>query len=383
MAKQGYKILDSDMHVFEPHDLYLNYMNPRWGERIPRGKPRTRHGQIKFSFADNRPVRPSGTQALSATSPRNNSGESSPGEAEVAHRYARPLARDYDAISQLEAMDEEGLDAAVLFRTFPLHCDDSLEPEYANDLCRAWNSWMADFCKADPRRLRPSALITLHDVDLAVEETRRAISDLGAIGLCLVPEPSNGRHIHDRHYDPVWREAERLGVPICFHPAASPNQDQAVHRFKGHANEAVLINAFRNPIELMFALGSFCAGGVLERFPGLRVAFLEGNCSWLPWALYRLDERWEMRKGYCNEPMSRRPSDYFLRQCFISVDVEENLVADVIQRIGDDNLVISTDYPHADSHWPNAIDDFMAVEMPSAARRKILWDNCARLYGVS
>ncbi len=382
MAKNGYRIFDSDMHVFEPHDLYLKYMNPRWGERIPRGAPRTRHGQIKFTFADSKPVRPSGTQALAGTAPKKNGEESSPGEAAVAARYAKPFARSYDAVSQLAAMEEEGLDVAVLFRTFPLHCDDSLEAEYANDLCRAWNNWMADFCKTDPKRLRPSALITLHDVDLAVEETRRAISELDAIGLCLVPEPSNGRHIHDRYYDPVWREAEKLGAPICFHPAASPNQDQAVHRFKGHANEAVLINAFRNPVELMLAVGSFCAGGVLERFPNLRVAFLEGNCGWLPWALYRLDERWEMRKGYCNEPMSLRPSDYFLRQCFISVDVEEDLVTDVIKRIGDDNVVISTDYPHADSHWPNAVNDFMAIEMPSESRKKILWDNCARLYGV-
>jgi predicted TIM-barrel fold metal-dependent hydrolase len=382
MAKNGYKILDSDMHVFEPHDLYLNYMNPKWGDRIPRGQPRKKHGQIKFTLADGNPIRSSGTQALAATSPHPHKGESSPGEAEVAHRYAKPLASDYDAVSQIEAMDVEGLDVAVLFRTFPLHCDDSLEAEYANDLCRAWNNWMADFCKADPKRLRPSALITLHDVDLAVVETKRAITELGAIGLCLVPEPANGRHIHDRYYDPVWREAEKLGVPVCFHPAASPNTEQAVHRFKGQSNEAVLINAFRNPIELMLAVGSFCAGGVLERFPKLRVAFLEGNCSWLPWALYRLDERWEMRKGYCNEPMSLRPSDYFMRQCFISVDVEEDLVADVIQRIGDDNLVISTDYPHADSHWPNAVDDFMGLEMPSSARKKILWDNCARLYGV-
>ena len=382
MAKQGYRILDSDMHVFEPHDLYLRYMNSKWGDRIPRGQPRKTHGQIKFTFADGRPIRSSGTQALAATSPKQNPEESSPGEAEVAQRYAKPLARRYDAVSQLEAMDEEGLDVAVLFRTFPLHCDDALEPEYANDLCKAWNNWMVDFCKADARRLRPSALITLHDVDMAVDEIRRAITELGAIGLCLVPEPANERHIHDRYYDPVWREAEKLQVPICFHPAASPNQDQAVHRFKGHSNEAVLINAFRNPVELMFALGSFCAGGVLERFPNLRVAFLEGNCGWLPWALYRLDERWEMRKGYCNEPMSRRPSDYFLRQCFISVDVEEDLVNDVVKRIGDENVVISTDYPHADSHWPNAVNHFMAMEMPNTSRKKILWDNCARLYGV-
>src|SRR3989475_5931007 len=286
MARNGLKILDSDMHVFEPHDLYVKYMNTKWGDRVPRAEPRKRHGQVKFKFGDGRPLRVSGIDAIPAAPKTDAPVESSPGEAKVAQRYEKSFRHDYDPVSQLEAMDDEGVDVAVLFRTFPLHCDDSLEAEYANDLCRAWNSWMADFCKADSKRLRPSALITLHDVDLAVDEIRRAVTELGAIGLCLVPEPINGRHIHDRYYDPLWREAEKLAAPICFHPAASPNQDQAVHRFKGHANEAVLINAFRNPVELMFALGSFCAGGVLERFPNLRVAFLEGNCSWLPWVLY-------------------------------------------------------------------------------------------------
>ena len=66
------------------------------------------------------------------------------------------------------------------------------------------------------------------------------------------------------------------------------------------------------------------------------------------------------------------------------MDVDEDLVRDVIRRIGNDNIVISTDYPHADSHWPNAIDSFMAVEdLSSDSRRKILWDNCARLYGIN
>jgi len=75
--------------------------------------------------------------------------------------------------------------------------------------------------------------------------------------------------------------------------------------------------------------------------------------------------------------------DLKLSQCFISVDVEEVLVGDVLKRIGDDNVVISTDYPHADSHWPDAVNHFMAVDLPNASRRKILWDNCARLYGVA
>jgi len=384
MARNGFKILDSDMHVFEPHDLYLRYMNPKWGDRVPRGEPRKRHGQIKFKLGDGRPLRVSGIDAIPAA-PKASSAmiESSPGEAKVAHRYEKSFRRNYDPASQVEAMDEEGLDVAVLFRTFPLHCDDTLEPEYANDLCRAWNNWIADFCKEQSRRLKPSALITLHDVDMAVDEARRAVKELGAVGLCLVSEPINGRHIHDRAFDPLWAEAERLGVAVCFHPAASPNQEQVARNLAGHPNDGVLVNVFRNPVELMLAVGKFCAGGVLERFPKLRVAFLEGNCSWLPWLLYRLDERSDLRREFASEPLSLKPSEYFLRQCFISVDVDENIVSDVIRRIGGDNIVISTDYPHADSHWPHAIDSFMAIEgINSNSRRKILWENCARLYGI-
>jgi hypothetical protein len=126
MARDGFKILDSDMHVFEPHDLYLKYMNPKWGDRIPRGEPRKKHGQIRFTYADGKPIRSSGVQALSSTTPKPIPGEAAPGEDSVAHRYDKPLRQNYDAFSQLEAMNEEGLDVAVLFRTFPLHCDDSL-----------------------------------------------------------------------------------------------------------------------------------------------------------------------------------------------------------------------------------------------------------------
>lgn len=375
MAKNGFKILDSDMHVFEPHDLYLKYMDPKWGDRIPRGEPRTRHGQTKFKFGNGEMVRGSGIGGKS---------QQTPGEEMVAHRYQRPLSRNYDAVSQVEAMDVEGLDVAVLFRTFPLHCDDRLEPEYANDLCRAWNSWIADFCKESPERLKPSALITLHDVDLAIDEARRAVTELGAICLCLVPEPVRGRHIHEHMFDPVWREAERLNVPICFHPAANPQMDQVARRFEGFPNAGLLVNAFRNPVELMLAVGAFCGGGILERFPKLRVAFLEGNCSWLPWLLYRLDERWELRQSFCDEPLSLNPSEYFLRQCFIATDIEEDLVADVVRKLGDENIVISTDYPHADSRWPEAIETFMEIEgLSETSRRKIFWDNCARLYNVA
>ena len=369
--KNGFRCCDSDMHVYDAANLYAKYMNPKWGDRIPRGQRNGKHGRVEFSIAG-------GKETL-----RGISDVIDHGQKQVADRYDFAVAREYDAVSQVEAMEREGLDVAVLFRTSPLHCDERLEAEYANDLCRAWNNWIADFCKENPQRLKASALITLHDVELAVEEVRRVVQQLGIRALSLCPEPINGRRIHDRCFDPLWAEIENLGVALCFHPPARPKQEQVANKFFGHPNANIVALALRNPLELIQAVASFCAGGILEKFPKLRVAFLEGNCAWLPWLLYRLDERAKLHGPLADVPLSRKPSDYFLEQCFISVDPDEYLVTDVIKRIGDDNLVVSTDYPHIDAHFPHAIDEFLEIDgLTEDNRRKILWDNCARLYNL-
>lgn len=369
--KNGFRAFDSDMHVYDPAFLYEKYMNPKWGDRIPRGRRNGRHGRVEFSIGAGRETLRAVTDVIDH------------GQKQVADRYDFAVARDYDAVSQLEAMDREGLDMAVLFRTSPLHCDETLEPEYANDLCRAWNDWIADFCKENPQRLKASALITLHDVDLAVDEVRRVFSRLGTTALSLCPEPINGRRIHDRYFDPLWEEIVKLDMALCFHPPARPKQDQVANKFFGHPNASIVALALRNPVELIQAVASFCAGGVLEKFPSLRVAFLEGNCAWLPWLLYRLDERSRLHGPLADVPLSRKPSEYFLHQCFISVDPDEYLITDVVNRLGDDNLVVSTDYPHIDAHFPHAIDEFFEIGgLSDANRRKILWDNCERLYNI-
>ncbi len=371
MARNGYQVFDSDMHVYDAQNLYEKYMNPKWGERIPVGSARSKHGRIVFSLGNGTVMRP-----------REKLLEH--GEDKVADRYGYALEHGYDAPSQVVAMDNEGLDVAVMFRTSPLHCDDSFEAEYANDLCRAWNDWIAAFCGERPERMKASGLLTLHDVDMAVDEARRAVTELGVVGLSVCPEPVNGRRIHDRYYDPLWAEIDRLKVPLCFHPPANPKQQQVAREFYGHPNSSVIAMALRNPIELQLAVSAFCGGGVLEKFPTLKVAFLEGNCAWLPWLLYRLDERAELHGALTDVPLSRKPSEYFLDQCYISVDVDEYLVTDVVGRLGDDNIVISTDYPHIDAHYPHAVEEFMETPgLSNSSLKKILWDNCARLYGVS
>jgi predicted TIM-barrel fold metal-dependent hydrolase len=127
---------------------------------------------------------------------------------------------------------------------------------------------------------------------------------------------------------------------------------------------------------------SLTAGGVLERFPKLRVALLEGNCSWAPWLLYRLDEHYEWVGRYEAPDLRMKPSEYFRRNCFLAVEADEETVDQYVERFGDDNLVFSTDYPHADSKYPHAVEAFTHLPLSAASQRKILWDNFSRLYGI-
>lgn len=382
--KQGFQILDADLHVIEPYDLYLKYMDPKWGDRIPRAEPRTlQAGDIyDFRTADGSPVRKPWREAPPKDALTPSSLRMEHRKAQIAPYYKEAVTRQFDPVSQLKAMDREGVDVAVLFRTFPLHADESQEPEYANALCQAWNNWITDFCKENPRRLKAAGLITLHDANLAIAESRRLVKELGHVGLCMIPQPVNGRHVQDEYFDPLWTAIEELGVPVCFHPTAGNNQPCAENVFLGHKPK-LLVSAFAQPLGNLMGMAEFIVGGILERHPRLKVGFLEGNCGWLPWLLYRLDEYWEIQGEDEEVPLSLKPSEYFHRQCFIHIDVDEYVGMDVIRRLGADNFFFSTDYPHFDSRFPHAIEKFLALEgIDAQSKRKILWDNPARMYNL-
>ena len=116
---------------------------------------------------------------------------------------------------------------------------------------------------------------------------------------------------------------------------------------------------------------------MLERHPALRVAFLEADCSWLPWLLYRIDDQ---PAKYLESELPLHLSEHFLRQCVISMEADEAAARDVMTNYGDGLLVISADYPYPDSPFPHTMDEFFEIEIPDAMRRRVLWDNCTRLY---
>ena len=295
-------------------------------------------------------------------------------------------ATGFDASTSLSAMDKEGIDVAVMFRTTAsmFVSKDSLDAKLSLEICKAFNDWVSEYCKDDPERMKPTSIVPQQDPELAAQEARRSVEKLGSVGVVMLPMPVAGRHPHDPEFDVLWAEAERLGVPICFHgTSGAVSHDYVGGRFAGHPAYRSILHSTVFPIELMMAMSSMIMGGVMERFPKLKVAFLEGNCSWLPWWLYRLDDQWEKFGPGEEVDLSLRPTDYFLRQCWISVDADEVLSEDVVSRLGDDNIVFSTDYPHPDSAYPHATEELLSIDgLSSATKKKILWDNCAKLYGI-
>lgn len=376
MAKAGFKVLDSDMHVMEPPDLWQRYIDPAFRDRAPvfKGDPMS-HG-----FANRWQVEGKVFPAHSETKART---QSLAGRHEhISDRFAEARARQFDAPSQLKALEVEGIDIAVLFRTFGAHVIalDGMEGDLALAICQAFNNWLADFCATDPSWLKGAAQMPMQDVEKAVLEARRAVKDLGLVALVLPSNPVSRRPWYDPYYEPLWAEAEDLGVPVCFHGIHGAYQEHIGNRF---LDSFVVAHAATHPMELMLDLAGMVCGGALERHPRLRVGFLEGNCSWLPWWLWRLDEEREKFGPWESAKLSATPTEYFKRQGFASIDVDEYLASHTVDQLGDDNLVISTDYPHHDSSYPHALDIFLGMEgFSQESKKKILWDNCVRLYGL-
>ena len=393
MAREDYLILDSDLHMMEPDDLWARYLDEPYRANAPRFFSAQQQSLPEKSADKGHADVIEGIEVQGLAIPAHGKSPSAAASRRELRRRSRAghphfavaRARGFDASSTLTAMDIEGIDVAVMYGTRgrQILCHDDLAPDYAAALARAYNNWAADYCKADPRRLKFAAQVAMHDVKSAVEEARRCVKQLGAVAVIGTPNPVNGQHLHDDACEPLWNELEDLNVPIGFHPTGTTSlRDDAGRRYVGHANFHPIAHAIRNPVELMGAIASMTTGGVLERHPKLRCAFLEGTAGWLYWWLWRLDDQWEKFGPGCEHQLSRPPSEYFKRQCYIALDVDEEPAVDVVKNVGAEYFVVSSDYPHSDGAFPEAMKEFFGMPLNSEQRRKILWENCARLYAI-
>jgi hypothetical protein len=355
MGKFGYEVIDADGHG---GDL------PDWQSRLPaefHGKMEERREHIKRVFANLPGVGVKETKGTAKLTSLERPGMTDPK-------------------SRLEDMDFEGIDRTIMFPGGAGEEWAGLDRDFALALCRTLNDARAEFLKYEPQRLMSVAKLPLIDPEAAAAELRRCVKEHGMVGM-VTPQHVRDRNLDDPSFDVVWAEAEKLGVAVCVHGGgqAIDQVPIGVDRFKTRLE----IHAFTHPVGQMIAINCFTVGGILHRFPKLRVAFLEAGTGWLPAWLERLDEHWELTPEQAPQ-IDRKPSEYFLSgRCFIGCDPDEKGVAWVVDQLGEDVAVYASDYCHWDCKFPDTVKIIAErTDLSEAAKKKLFKDNPARLYGL-
>jgi predicted TIM-barrel fold metal-dependent hydrolase len=357
----GYKIIDADSHVIEPPQMWAKYLTPEFKQFAPSADMKIQGEDIVEKISPQ--VREEGNRQMMQAHP---------------HAYFH----HYDAESHLQAMVQMGIDIAFLYPTYGLwlFAIDSMPPEVVGAFTHAYNTWLyEEFCSYAPDKLKGVGAINLHAPEQMVSELHR-IADFGWKSVFLRPNPVKGRLLSDRAYEPFWTSCEELGIAVGIHESThsrlpTTGADRFHTRFAMHACS--------HPMEQMMALLALIEGGVLERHPQLRVAFLESGCGWLPYWLWRLDEEYKNLYFEVKNHVKIKPSEYFRRQCFVAIEPSEPYLAQIIEYIDADNLIFGSDYPHMD-HQPDVVNAVIELEtqLSQGTIQKIVWDNPRSFYSL-
>jgi predicted TIM-barrel fold metal-dependent hydrolase len=267
------------------------------------------------------------------------------------HRRAtgNPTAADWN-----EFLDRTGIRWTVLYPTAGLAVGRIMAPDWAVLACQAYNNWLHEKFLSKSARLKGMALIPLQDVGAAVDELRRGVKELGMLGGML---PSNGEaiqgHLGNKIYWPLYEQAERLGCALAVHVGCLHHMglDSFGAYYPAHA--------LGHPFSLMIQAGAMLAHGVFDRFPRLRVAFLEGGATWVPFMMDRLDRSYHDGHVQLDRNGERiggpgqgeKASAYFKKQLhdgriFVGFDCDDDGLNIAVAKAGRQSFLFGSDFPH-------------------------------------
>ena len=369
--RNGFKVLDTDAHQMEPPRIWTEYIDSAYADRAPKVAD-IGGGRREMSCEDEPLTKQDGAYPMHAP-------EFKQAVARGMQRFERAQAQGFNPQSRLEDMDEHGVDAQVIYPTVggqllgkPFHDTDLLAAS-----CRAYNDWSMEYCSAAPERLRMAAMLPVQAPDLAAEEVQR-MTARGAACFYLRPNPIEGRNLYHAAYDPLWREIQQAGLPICIHDSGSPYLPSYGDRMHTHTSGHIIAH----PFEAMVAMMSLIWFGVVERFPDLKVVHVEADAGWLPYWLQRMEQHYDY-SGQAEHPdLKRRPTEYFKQNFLVAARGDEMTLPAAVELVGEDYLTFNTDYPHPDGTWPAGMNDLEQQPISDSAKRKIFWDNAAALFGL-
>ncbi len=286
---------------------------------------------------------------------------------------------------RLADMDRDGIDATVMYGPIvPLLIRD---PGLRRVCYRAYNDWLGEFCATASDRLIGAGLIPIDDPADAAEEVRhlrRAGLRTGMFLAARVETP-----LWDEAWEPLWAAAAEARLPIGFHLGGGLRTVAfSGPKANDPGNMGVRVSCSTLQMDEPFAAVVF--SGALERHPTLRIVLAETGIGWLPYVLERMDDTYdkfvdatEYWRAHGGLRLKRPPTAYFRQQVWATFQTDHAGLR-LLDTLGADRVMWASDYPHADSTWPEsrkAIEDNFK-DVPPPAQRRILCDNARELYGL-
>jgi uncharacterized protein len=286
-----------------------------------------------------------------------------------------------DPRERLMDMDTDGVQASVTYCEVSAFRYLYMVKNGWRESTRAFNDALAEFASVDPKRLVINYQIPIHDIDAAVNEVKRAAAQgCKSLQLPVFPAELGLPDYWDRRYDPLWSAISDTDLPICCHIGLNSSLEDLARRDptpqKGIFVPLVALSAAE-------AFGMWINGGVFERFPRLKVVFVEPGLGWVSWWLYIVDDL-VSRQGYEFPALTELPSHYFRQNVFLTFIDEPDAVRHAHDRLGVENIMWSSDYPHPVSSWPrsHALVDAMFDGVDPRERELIVSGNAARVWNL-
>ena len=287
-----------------------------------------------------------------------------------------------DLQARLEIMDEEEIAVQVLYTTLFLAYPLSSDPRLVTALCSSYNRWLGDRLD-DHQRLKWAAVANLDEADQAVKQVREA-KRLGASAVMVLGTAGDRQLDHPslfEFYETLCQEKLPLAVHVGW---ACPS----INNLYSHIYPSGVV-AFHFPVLMAFA--ALISGGVLDRFPDLKVVFLEAGSMWVPYMIDRLHHRYQNQGKKLaqflpqTKPIQQLPVMDYIKSgnLFFSAELEDFILPQVLELVGEKQVVMGTDMPHGDRERFAVRHLRERKDLSTAAMENILQNNPARLYSLA
>jgi predicted TIM-barrel fold metal-dependent hydrolase len=297
-----------------------------------------------------------------------------------------PGAKDpgyWEPEARLVAMDRDGVHAEVLYSELSAFRQFHLAGDHWRAVARAFNDSLADFVAINPDRLVASYQLPIIDIDHAVDEVHR----LAALGARSVQLPNYPIELgfppyHDPTYDPLWAALSETNLTISQHLGLK-NTLFDIYRADPTPYKSIFTSM--PGVMIVENLSFWLMTGVLERFPKLRVVFVEPSFEIFVLWLQMLDSTWRRGRDHQFPGVTKLPSETFHEQISLTLIGGDRQSLEQRYEVGVENIMWSTDFPHPASTWPNSAKVVAEAfaDIPADERRLILSDNAARVYGLA